>query len=87
MERVSAGARHVAALTRKGQLYMWGDNSFGQLGCGDKIDRMSGDDAVQIVLQDDEGPIRRDTLGYDVVVFDGIFHPYFEFHCTRSLSG
>ncbi len=41
---------------------MWGDNSFGQLGSGDKIDRMSGDDAVQIVLP--EGPIKTMSCGW-----------------------
>ena len=62
VENVSAGARHVAALTRKGQLYMWGDNSFGQLGSGDKTDRPRSEDAVQIVLP--EGPIKTVSCGW-----------------------
>jgi len=62
VERVSAGARHIAALTRKGKLYMWGDNSFGQLGSGDKIDRPRGQDAVQIELP--EGPVKTVTCGW-----------------------
>ena len=36
---VSAGGAHMLCVTRKGHLYAWGDNSKGQLGTGDFIDR------------------------------------------------
>ena len=36
---VVGGWRHTVALTRSGRLYAWGWNRFGQLGCGDIVDR------------------------------------------------
>ena len=32
--QIAAGDRHSLALTKGGQLFIWGDNSFGQLGIG-----------------------------------------------------
>ena len=32
--QVASGDRHSLALTKGGQLYTWGDHSFGQLGVG-----------------------------------------------------
>ena len=32
--QVASGDRHSLALTKGGQLFSWGDNSFGQLGVG-----------------------------------------------------
>ena len=32
--QIACGDRHSLALTKAGQLYAWGDNSFGQLGIG-----------------------------------------------------
>jgi len=36
---IETGARHAAAVSNTGRLYMWGDNSCGQLGLGDKTSR------------------------------------------------
>ena len=36
---VNAGYAHCAAVTTTRKLYMWGANSEGQLGIGDKVDR------------------------------------------------
>jgi alpha-tubulin suppressor-like RCC1 family protein len=32
--QIGCGDRHSVALTKAGQLFAWGDNSFGQLGIG-----------------------------------------------------
>jgi E3 ubiquitin-protein ligase HERC4 len=32
--QIAAGDRHSMALTKAGQLFVWGDNQFGQLGIG-----------------------------------------------------
>ncbi len=40
--QISSGDRHSVALTKGGQLFAWGDNSFGQLGVG----RAAGDKVV-----------------------------------------
>ena len=32
--QIGCGDRHSLALTKAGQLFAWGDNSFGQLGIG-----------------------------------------------------
>ena len=37
--QISAGARHNGALTVSGHLFIWGSNSFGQLGLGDQMRR------------------------------------------------
>ncbi len=33
----SVNAKHSAAITNNGQLYVWGDNAYGQLGVGGSI--------------------------------------------------
>ena len=38
--QVSCGRSHTLALSQLGQLYAWGRNSFGQLGVGDREDRL-----------------------------------------------
>ncbi|CAN6478435.1 unnamed protein product [Victoria cruziana] len=38
--KISAGYRHSAAITVDGALYMWGDNSSGQLGLGKKAEKI-----------------------------------------------
>ena len=40
--QISCGDRHSVALTKAGQLFAWGDNSFGQLGVG----KAAGDKAA-----------------------------------------
>ena len=37
--QIAAGCWHSAALTVSGQLFMWGSNTFGQLGLGDTMRR------------------------------------------------
>lgn len=39
IKKVVAGPNHTAAITEDKSLYMWGDNTFGQLGDGTNIDR------------------------------------------------
>jgi alpha-tubulin suppressor-like RCC1 family protein len=39
--QVACGAAHSLALTASGQVWVWGQNSHGQLGLGDMINRMS----------------------------------------------
>jgi alpha-tubulin suppressor-like RCC1 family protein len=36
---VSVGGSHMMCVTRKGELYVWGENGKGQLGLGDLVDR------------------------------------------------
>jgi alpha-tubulin suppressor-like RCC1 family protein len=36
---IATGSHHSLALTNDGKVYATGDNLFGQLGLGDKIDR------------------------------------------------
>lgn len=38
VRRISAGCRHSSAITKSGELYVWGFNFYNQLGLGD-IDR------------------------------------------------
>ena len=34
--QISAGCRHASAITRRGELFMWGFNFYNQLGLGDQ---------------------------------------------------
>lgn len=38
--QVAVGRNHAGAITEAGQLWMWGDNSFGQVGTGDRTHRL-----------------------------------------------
>ena len=37
--QIVCGGRHTAALTKKGEVFTWGDNDYGQLGHGDNDER------------------------------------------------
>lgn len=37
---VAAGAEHTAAVTEDGELYSWGWGRYGNLGLGDRFDRL-----------------------------------------------
>lgn len=37
---ITAGAEHTAAVTEDGELYGWGWGRYGNLGLGDRIDRL-----------------------------------------------
>jgi alpha-tubulin suppressor-like RCC1 family protein len=37
--QIECGTENTAALTKKGEVYTWGKNRYGQLGHGDKISR------------------------------------------------
>ena len=37
IEKISCGGEHTAALTKDGKLYLWGDDSYGQLGHNKKL--------------------------------------------------
>ncbi len=34
---IKCGAFHSLALTQSGEVYAWGANNWGQIGCGDKL--------------------------------------------------
>jgi len=53
---VSAGGMHSAALLSSGEAYIWGSNSFGQLGCGpsDNEKNSSNPHKVTIVSEEEE---------------------------------
>lgn len=40
MKMVAAGAEHTAAVTEDGELYGWGWGRYGNLGLGDRDDRL-----------------------------------------------
>ena len=47
--KIYAGFHHSMALTSDGKLYGWGNNEFGQLGIGSKVDQ-----SVPIIVQDNQ---------------------------------
>ena len=34
IKQISCGSYHTLALTEQGEIYGWGDNRFGKIGCG-----------------------------------------------------
>ncbi|KAJ1548155.1 hypothetical protein HK096_003392 [Nowakowskiella sp. JEL0078] len=40
IKKITCGGYHTGAITQTGKLFMWGSNSFGQLGLSDTVDRL-----------------------------------------------
>ena len=57
IETVSLGYNHSAAITKSGDLYMWGDNNCGKLGDGTTTDRTT----PKLIMSD----VASVSLGYD----------------------
>ncbi len=62
--KVSLGGKHSAALTSDGQLYIWGDNEYGQLGDGSKNDSNSPINITSQFNLTDGEYISQIALGY-----------------------
>lgn len=45
---VAAGAEHTAAVTEDGKVYGWGWGRYGNLGLGDRMDRVVPEQATSI---------------------------------------
>ncbi len=53
--RIAAGKSHAAALTKRGDLYTWGQNNSGELGLGDRQDRSIPTKVILPILVEEEG--------------------------------
>lgn len=51
-EKIVCGYKHTLALSNKGDLYVWGDNSYGQLGYVDSSIQASTPTKVKIYFTD-----------------------------------
>ena len=51
VKMIAAGAEHTAAVTEDGDLYGWGWGRYGNLGLGDRNDRLTPEKVTSIKVQ------------------------------------
>ena len=59
---IALGQDHTLAVTDRGELYSWGSNVNGQLGCGMARDNPKPEDAMQLSPKQIFGPMKKETI-------------------------
>ncbi|KAL8733824.1 MAG: hypothetical protein Q9181_003425 [Wetmoreana brouardii] len=59
---VGLGQNHTVAVTSKGEVFSWGNNSFGQLGYASSSSTTTDDDILQLVPRQVFGPLKREIV-------------------------
>ncbi|KAJ4295418.1 hypothetical protein N0V90_007430 [Kalmusia sp. IMI 367209] len=59
---VALGQNHTLAITDEGEIFSWGNNSFGQLGYSLPKPTVKDDDPISTIPRQIFGPLKRDTI-------------------------
>lgn len=66
--KIVAGGAHSLALTETGALYAWGDNSYGQLGCGNNPRELT---PKRVILNKKVDDILDDICNFSLAIIEG----------------
>lgn len=72
MKMIAAGAEHTAAVTEDGDLYGWGWGRYGNLGLGDRNDRLF--------------PEKVSSVEVNYLIWLSLFFPQFKINRSKQLN-